>query len=869
MSGWKYRADRIQVMDWESRMTDVPEEFADQCRFLRNTIPEGVRYLFSPYEYSCRGDVLLRRLKFDSSLEALRLWAFLFSEKDRLFLAKENGWKIIAAMKDLGQVPILTYAFPETLTFYADELWWAPCFSEEPHLLDEAAKLGAGEELCFVRAALGAMVTLDYFPKPDLCIAGVGACCDDFSAIMQLIEGLGYPVHWWEMAARFDEPIRSSSENWTRTSYGGSSYRESTRQFIEGQLLSVVKRMEELTGVKVNQSMLEKSRTLFNILRGQVSELRKLVYSARRPPLPGLEMFLSEFTAIHTCSEPEESIKVLDGLLKLVHRRLESDESPFEHDNPLRIFWVTPPTDASLITLLEDLGGCIAGTEYLISHAFLPLSTARDPVAAVAENCLDDCMIGSPAFRADRIAAGARKFGAEGVIISGIFGASHCPWDERAITDVIEKELGIPVLSFDVPFSPGRTNEQVYNRLQGFMELLETRRGSMISMSSSSAGPSLRNTKDPFEYFRNSMSEEVDLVRAYKRRGRGIVGIYCEFTPRDLILAAGALPVCLCGASRRTIPAAETVLPSNLCPLIKSSFGYILTSRCPFFVVSDMIVAETTCDGKKKMYELIADRKPQHILELTQRVNEKEAFSHWMSEVVKLKQGLEAQFGTKITDGKLREAIVQMNNERRLLRDALTLGKHKPSIVTGLELASLRYRIAGVQEHLRMLELFMKAVLKRTRLGETVCAPGAPRILITGCPMSHGTLKIIEIIEESGGIVVVQETCSGWKPLDTLVDEQGDPLEAIARKHFSIPCSCMTPNTGRLDLLGRLIEEFRVDAVVDLVWHACLTYSVESWFVERFVKDERKLSYLKIETDYSDSDRERLSVRIQTMLEMI
>jgi benzoyl-CoA reductase/2-hydroxyglutaryl-CoA dehydratase subunit BcrC/BadD/HgdB len=857
---------RISVMDWHSTMGTVPQEFREECRSLRNLIPGGVEYLFSQYEYSCRGDLLLRRLKFDSSLEALRLWAFLFSEKDRLFLAKEKGWKIVAAMKDLGQVPVLTYGFPETLTFYADELWWAPCFSEETHLLDEAAKLGAGEELCFVRAALGAMVTLDYFPSPDLCIAGVGACCDDFSAIMQLIEGLGYPVHWWEMASHEDSRDSASARGWNP--WNSPKRRKKAVDFVRGQLSGVVRAMENVTGKKCCEHNLRGSLANFNRIRGQVRELRELVYMARRPPLPGLEMFLAEFIAIHACSEPRESVRVLDGLLDLVRRRLELNRSPLVDEEPVRVFWVTPPTDASLITLLEDMGGCIAGTEYLISHAFMSLRESVHPVEAVAENCLDDCMTGSQLFRAERIARGAARAGAEGVIISGISGASHCPWDERAIRRAIESELGIPVLSFDVPFSPGRHSQQVVSRMEGFMELLRDRRKSSVPTGASLAGRSeMPDMSDPFQWFRNSMSEEVDLIRAKKRQGIGVAGIYCEFTPREVILAAGALPVCLCGASRRTIPAAETVLPSNLCPLIKSSFGYILTSRCPFFVVSDIVIAETTCDGKKKMYELIADRKPQHILELTQKVEEEEAFNHWMTEVDKLKTALEVKFGREITDGDLERAIAVMNTERCMLRKAMELGRRKPSIVSGLELAHLRYRISGLPEHLGMLEKFVQAVEARR---EPVFPAGTPRVMLTGCPMSSGTFKVIEILEKCGGVVVVQETCSGWKPLDTLTEEDtGNPLEAIARKHFAIPCSCMTPNSGRMELIGRLAREFRVDAVVDLVWHACLTYSVESWQVEKYVREDLGLSYLKVDTDYSESDRERLSVRIQTMLEMI
>jgi len=140
-------------------------------------------------------------------------------------------------------------------------------------------------------------------------------------------------------------------------------------------------------------------------------------------------------------------------------------------------------------------------------------------------------------------------------------------------------------------------------------------------------------------------------------------------------------------------------------------------------------------------------------------------------------------------------------------------------------------------------------------------------VLVTGCPMSEGTLKVVEIIEEAGGIVVVQETCSGIKPLDP-VSEEGDPLTAIAEKHFRIPCSCMTPNTGRLELLSKLAMQFNANAVVDLVWQACHTYNVESFQVGGFVRKELNLPCLKVETDYSPGDREQIMVRIQTLLEM-
>lgn len=372
----------------------------------------------------------------------------------------------------------------------------------------------------------------------------------------------------------------------------------------------------------------------------------------------------------------------------------------------------------------------------------------------------------------------------------------------------------------------------------------------------------------PLDYFKSAISDEIRYVSEQKQAGHGIVGFYCEFTPRDLILAAGATPICLCGTSQNTITHAETVLPSNLCPLIKSSYGYALTGGCPLLNDSDLLVAETTCDGKKKMYEVLSRDKNMHVLELTQKSDKERAFRHWLAEVEELKQKLEQTFQTDITEEKLRTAIKAMNEERRLILAIQELGQHRPAIVSGYEIAQTRYRVAGFSKHLEQMKHFLAMANQRLEQGHQVAPANAPRVLLTGCPTGHGTEKLIEIIEECGGVVVVQEACSGIKGVYEEVSEQGDPLEAIARKHFNIPCSCMTPNEGRKELLRKLAKDYQADAVIDLVWQACHTYNVESVLIHEFVRKELGLAYLKVETDYSSSDREQLKVRVQTLLEL-
>jgi benzoyl-CoA reductase/2-hydroxyglutaryl-CoA dehydratase subunit BcrC/BadD/HgdB len=144
------------------------------------------------------------------------------------------------------------------------------------------------------------------------------------------------------------------------------------------------------------------------------------------------------------------------------------------------------------------------------------------------------------------------------------------------------------------------------------------------------------------------------------------------------------------------------------------------------------------------------------------------------------------------------------------------------------------------------------------------------RVLMTGVPMVHGAERVLDIVENSGGLVVAMENCTGLKPLIDDVDEAAaDPLRALAAKYFQLPCSVMTPNDRRLDILRQLAADYRAECVIELVWQACLTYDVESHRVRRFVEGDLGLPYLHIETDYSPSDSTRIALRVEALLEMV
>lgn len=360
-------------------------------------------------------------------------------------------------------------------------------------------------------------------------------------------------------------------------------------------------------------------------------------------------------------------------------------------------------------------------------------------------------------------------------------------------------------------------------------------------------------------------------IEGQKERGTKVVGIYCTFAPTELVRAAGAIPVGLCGKKQIPIPAAEKILPTRLCPLIKSSYGYALTDTCPYFEVSDFLIGETTCDGKKKMFELLERIKPLHVMHLPYSCSD-DQLVYWRNQVFVLKDFLEDRTGTRIRESELERQIVIQNEIRKLLKRIVNLCTNTIVPISGMDMMTVMESKSFVVDqdvYLALLRDLEQELKHRIASGQSECKPGAPRILLTGCPIGKGSEKVLRIIEEYGGIVVCQENCTGLKSFDILVDEEVEPYAALAKRYLQTPCSCMSPNEGRLGLLQRIVKEFRIDGVVDLTWFCCHTYNVETYSVREFLSQEFSLPFIHLETDYSETDLPQLRVRIEAFLEMV
>ena len=361
-------------------------------------------------------------------------------------------------------------------------------------------------------------------------------------------------------------------------------------------------------------------------------------------------------------------------------------------------------------------------------------------------------------------------------------------------------------------------------------------------------------------------------IQSQREKGKNVVGIYCGYAPLEVIHAANAVPAVLCAFADKTIAAAEAVLPANLCPLIKSSYGFIITDTCPFYSLSEAVIAETTCDGKKKMFELISHIKPMFVMDLPQLPDEQEAKVNWTVMIRKLQSFLETTFGRKISDDDVEAEIKDANRKFDMMNRIFDFTRHQPPVISWSELYDLTFlaQPANFSDIAPLLEETIRKLEKRVADGVFFGDVNSPRVLVTGCPVGGDANKVFRIIEELGGNIVVLDSCTGMKAfMEKTAEDTADPYAALAERYLRIPCSCMTPNSRRLQELDKMIERFKPDAIIEVVLHACHSYNVESHKIREHAKNQHGLPYLKVETDFSAGDIEQIRTRVEALFDSL
>jgi len=359
----------------------------------------------------------------------------------------------------------------------------------------------------------------------------------------------------------------------------------------------------------------------------------------------------------------------------------------------------------------------------------------------------------------------------------------------------------------------------------------------------------------------------------FRKDGGKVVGTYCLYVPEELIRAAGAWSVGICAGAEWAYDQVEQVLPRNTCALIKSMMGFKLGKVCPYLEEADLLVGETTCDGKKKAYEELGKLQDMHVMELPQMKRAKDV-AFWRSELVDLIAKLEELTGNTVTPERLKASIKEVNDKRRALQRVNAARAADPAPISGLD-ALLAVQVAfydDVPRFTQMMNALADELEARISQGVGVAPKGAKRVLITGTPMALPNWKLHQIVETAGGVVVGEEMCTGSRYYEKLVSEDASTLDEmlddLAAKYLDINCACFTPNDGRLDDVVRMARELNADGVIDYSLQFCGTYQIESTAVQKRVR-ESGLPVLSIDTDYSAEDVGQLSTRVEAFLEML
>ena len=388
---------------------------------------------------------------------------------------------------------------------------------------------------------------------------------------------------------------------------------------------------------------------------------------------------------------------------------------------------------------------------------------------------------------------------------------------------------------------------------------------------------SQENRPEAMDYY-NFVIAEIHGVRPaelieHQKKGGKVFGTFCVYVPDEIVFAADAIATGLCGGSQFWVPGGEKVLPVNTCPLIKASVGARLDRTCPFFRIADIYIGETTCDGKKKAWEILGEDVPTYVMQLPQMKRAKD-IQAWAEEIAAFKDKVEEVTGNKVTPEKLSAAIKLINDKRRALARLYEFRKNEKLPISGKD-ALVISQIAFYDDPTPFTQMTNKLcdeLEQRVKDGVSVFPAGTKRILLTGTPLAVPNWKLHHIIETSGGAVVAEEMCTGTRYFERLVDESQTTLEgqinALADRYMGINCACFTPNSARVDDILRLAEEYHVDGVIDVNLKFCSLYDSEGYFVERALK-EKGIPVLGLETDYTDTDEGQLRTRIGAFLEIL
>jgi benzoyl-CoA reductase/2-hydroxyglutaryl-CoA dehydratase subunit BcrC/BadD/HgdB len=383
------------------------------------------------------------------------------------------------------------------------------------------------------------------------------------------------------------------------------------------------------------------------------------------------------------------------------------------------------------------------------------------------------------------------------------------------------------------------------------------------------------NRAKSMSYFENSLldkTERIKELKEFKKKGGKVVGVFCIHVPEELVYAAGAVPIRLSCGLYDSIAPAEEILPKNTCPLIKSSIGFNFLKINPLFELCDVVIIPTSCDGKKKMADLLSNYVKVWTFELPNGKDSESSKRFWIEQVKDLKEKLEKLTSNKISKSKLKEKILLLHKRTAVSRELFDLRKDQEPLISGRD-AYLVMQVAFFDDISRWMKNLEQLIQELKSNKNQLKYKPLPRIVVTGSPLIWPNMKLLHIIEETGAIVVADDSCACgqyfYNPVELDEWSMKAMLEGITDKYLlPVVCPIFVHADDRIDRILQLVKDYNADGVVYHILRLCQVFDFEYTKVSKTL-EKKGIPLIKIETEYSEEDLGQIKTRIEAFIEMM
>lgn len=360
-------------------------------------------------------------------------------------------------------------------------------------------------------------------------------------------------------------------------------------------------------------------------------------------------------------------------------------------------------------------------------------------------------------------------------------------------------------------------------------------------------------------------------LRQAKEQGRKIIGYMPGgYFPEELVLAAGALPVCMIrGGDHAAVEASIAYIDRWLDTFYRAQIGSGISGEDPYYNMIDTLFVPITDSNNRAVSDILDYHTDIDIFPFgIPHTKGESGCKYYLHSISKVKEKIEQFTGVEITEQRLKEAIQLCNKERELIREISLMRKSDPAPISAKDFVMINHAAMIIDK--KVLIESLESLVDELREASSANAKG-PRLLLTGSTLAMGDHKILDLIEEAGGLVVIEEFAEGIKPYWQNVKTTGNSMTVLAEAYFMdrVVPAWFRPAAERLEHLVQLAKDFSVDGVI---WYQLLyreAYKIDSYYFPEILKKETGLSMLTLESDYDPAETGQMRTRIEAYVESI